>query len=130
MTMTNQTATAVQLIATADVCKTPPFSVPVPYPNIAGVATTICSFTKLLITGGHAVTTGDRSMISTGDEAGAMGGVASGSIMGPARVLSGSTAVFAGGFPLTTLEKPTSQNTNNGVGFVGGSTQNIHFVLR
>ena len=130
MTMTNQTATAVQFIAPADVCKTPPFSVPVPYPNIAGVATTVCSFTKLLITGGHAVTTGDRAIISTGDEAGANGAVASGGIMGPARVLSGSNVVHAGGFSVTTLDKPTSQNNNNAVGFEGGPTQTNHFVLR
>lgn len=54
--------------------------------------------------------------MSMGDNAGAIGGVASGMMMGPARNIMGSVKVFTGGLPATKMLSPTMQNMTNAPG--------------
>ena len=54
--------------------------------------------------------------MSMGDNAGALGGVMSGMMMGPARNMMGSVKVFTGGMPATKMLSPTIQNMTNAPG--------------
>lgn len=108
-------------MATPDVCKTPSppgAPVPIPYPNIAQGATanpgTVAK--KVLISGAPAHTLQTTIPMSNGDNAGVVGGVMSGMIMGPCRHLMGATNVLIGGNPATKMTDPTGQN---------GSSQNV-----
>lgn len=130
MTMTNQCATPAIALGPADVCWTAS-GTPAPFPNIVMLATISPAFQKWLIVGGAPVTLGDIASFSSGDEAGAPGGVVSGMIMGPAKFTGSSSKVFAGAFPLTTMLHPLAQNgmVPNTVGMMMGPTQTKHFVL-
>ena len=100
-----------------DVCKTPagPVIVPIPYPNISMGATANPSTgaMKVLISGGPAHTVGTEIPMSNGDQAGVVGGLISGCIMGPTKFLMGSTATFFGGKPAARLTSMTGQNGSN-----------------
>jgi len=102
-----------------DVCKTPappPVGmVPIPYPNIAQLLMALPPTTclKVFISFMPAHHLGTTIPMSNGDEAGVMGGIVSGIIMGPARNLMGSTKVFHGGMPATRMLDPAMQNLTN-----------------
>ena len=131
MTMTNQCASpAIALAPATDVCWTAS-GTPAPFPNIVPLTTFCPAFQKWLICGGPPVTLGDIAPTSSGDEAGAPGGVVSGMIKGPAKFTASSGKVFAGPFPLTTMMHPLAQNgmCPNTVGTVVAPTQTTHFVL-
>ncbi len=51
--------------------------------------------------------------LSMGDNAGVNMGVASGTVMGPARNIMGSVKVFTGGMPATKALSPAMQNSTN-----------------
>jgi hypothetical protein len=51
--------------------------------------------------------------MSMGDNAGAIGGVMSGMMMGPARSIMGSVKVMTGGLPATKMLSPAMQNMTN-----------------
>jgi hypothetical protein len=98
-----------------DVCLTPaaPAPVPIPYPNIGvgpmGVAAaynvlTMCAPTHHL---------GTTIALSNGDNAGIATGVASGTVMGPVRHVTGSFSVLVGGMPVTKLTSMSIQNSTN-----------------
>lgn len=84
-------------IATAtlpDVCKTPPGPVPVPYPNVAFSKDLRKGTKAVKVDGGHmAANNGSEFAISTGDEAGTVGGVKSGTFKKEATWLSYSMDV-------------------------------------
>lgn len=108
-------------MATPDVCKTPSppgAPVPIPYPNIAQGATANpgTAAKKVLISGAPAHTLQTTIPMSNGDNAGVVGGVMSGMIMGPSRHLMGATNVLIGGNPATKMTDQTGQN---------GSSQNV-----
>lgn len=102
-----------------DVCLTPappiPSPVPVPYPNMAqllmAIPPTACLNVLIDFMPAHNLAT--TIPVSNGDEAGVNGGVASGTIMGPARNLMGSTKVIYGGLPATRMLDPAMQNLTN-----------------
>lgn len=102
-----------------DPCLTPappsPSPIPIPYPNIAqlmmAIPPTACL--KVLISMMPAHNLGTTIPISNGDEPGVAGGVMSGTIIGPARNLMGSTKVLHGGMPATRMLDPAMQNSTN-----------------
>ncbi|WP_298771360.1 DUF4150 domain-containing protein [uncultured Shewanella sp.] len=84
----------------------------IPYPNVS--EGTMCdpstAVTTVLIDGGPSITQTSSITLSTGDSTGALGGVASGQMMGPTSFTLGSTAVMVGGMPVQRLTSTTAQN--------------------
>lgn len=102
-------------LASPDVCKTPAppgAPVPIPYPNIAQGATADPSTAvqNVLIGGTPAHTTQTIIPMSSGDNAGVVGGVVSGKIMGKCQHLMGANNVLIGGMPATKMTDTTGQN--------------------
>ena len=112
-----------------DVCKTPPFAIPAPFPNICNNVMTIPTYFTILINGMPELNIGGTYAISNGDEAGALGGVVSQIISGPGRPTLGSQTYFVGGMPGWRLTDPTMQNMINTVGFTCVPSQPIKLVL-
>ena len=109
-----------------DVCKSP---VPIPYPNIAarpmgvGAAYNIltgCAPTHTLLT---------VVPLSSGDNAGVLGGVVSQTCMGPSRRLTGAFTVLYNGMPGARLTSMGTQNTVNCVGLTIVPSQVTLLVL-
>lgn len=118
--VTQSGATALGIV---DVCKTPPLAVPVPYVNI-GVSTMGLGFVfnvTILASPVHNLLT--TIPMTSANEPGAMGGVVSGIIKGPARYLIGSFSVIAGCAPVAKLLSTTLQNAINAPGLVAVMSQ-------
>ncbi len=103
-----------------DVCLTPappaPAPVPIPYPNI-GVEPTDTSFVpNVLMTCTPAHNMSTMPVMTNGDNAGVAMGVASGTVMGPARTVTAAFTVIVGGMPLARLTSMTIQNNTNAPG--------------
>ena len=77
---------------------------------------------ELNITGMYATT--------MGDQAGVMGGVASGMFMGPGRCMLGSMSYFVAGQPTWRLTAMTLQNLTNAPGVTLVPSQFVKLVLR
>jgi hypothetical protein len=111
-----------------DVCKTPTPGppVPIPYPNIAqldqATGITDLSGKELLVgpAGLHVLLKDAEVPTSTGDEAGSVGGVQSGTIKGKCRVVQASGSVVYGPNRLGIVRfmDTTKQNSDNADGFV------------
>jgi len=93
-----------------DVCLTPPFATPIPYPNLALPMTAIPSQFKVLVLGMPAHNLATTVPMSNGDNAGLNLNPMSGMVMGPCRHLKGSMKTLMGGMPVTRLLDPTGQN--------------------
>lgn len=97
-----------------DVCNTPTPAgpVPIPYPNMAMLPTanpaTACRKIYLSCMPAHNLAT--QIPMSMGDNAGVVGGIASGTVMGPSKHLMGSFGVIYEGAPATKMTSPTGQN--------------------
>ncbi|MBW2525971.1 MAG: DUF4150 domain-containing protein [Deltaproteobacteria bacterium] len=99
-----------------DVCKTPappaPF-VPVPYPDL-GMNMQAAPFSPFVSVGFVPATNmGSLKVMTTGDEAGSMGGLVTGMIKGPGKLTVGNPIVFVTGLPAENLGLPTSGNAMN-----------------
>ncbi len=103
-------------LALGDVCVTPPLPAPIPYINLSLGAMAIPNAPHILIGGAPAHNIATRTPISFGDEAGCLGGVASGTIMGSSFNTTGALTVLFAGFPATRLTSLTIQNTSNAIG--------------
>lgn len=101
-----------------DVCNTPagPVVVPIPYPNIATSPMGIPPVTNILFGGAPAQNLQTEVPLTQGDDAGVLGGLVSGMVMGPSRCLDGSFSVLVGGAPATRLTSATLQNGINAPG--------------
>ena len=100
--------------AMPDVCLTPAPPappVPIPYPNIAQLASTSNAVEKVLIENKETVVEGAKVPSSRGDEAGTNGGVVSGQNMGPVEPKLFSSKVFFNGKKAVFL---TSTSAHNG----------------
>ena len=117
-------------IGTPDVCKTPPFAIPAPFPNIGNNAMAVPSYFTICINSMPELTLTSMYAITAGDEAGTMGGVVSQTIIGPARPMMGSQAVFVAGIPVWRLSDPTMHNLSNAPGVTSVPSQQIKLVLR
>jgi len=98
-----------------DVCLTPsPVGpVPVPYPNIAAAPMAVNAVYNILFAGAPAHNLGTVIPMTNGDNAGVAMGVASGTVMGPSRHLTGAFTVLIGGMPATRLTSMSLQNSTN-----------------
>ena len=109
--------------APLDVCLTPAPSggpVPIPYANMVdGLAVsgdTAATLIKMNIIdsqmalGRSPTSATQAAILSHGDEAGVATGIASGTVLGPARFIMGSTTVKAEGTPAVNMVKVTGQN--------------------
>jgi hypothetical protein len=98
-----------------DVCNTPTPAgpVPVPYPNIAaGPMGVPAAYTVLFMcTPAHNLST--TVPMTNGDNAGVATGVASGSVMGPSRHLTGAFTCLVGGMPASRMTSVALQNSTN-----------------
>ena len=100
-----------------DVCLTPappaPVPVPLPYPNIAMGPMAVGFVTNVLISAMPAHNMSTSIPMTNGDNVGVSTGVASGTVMGPSRHLTGSFTVLMGGMPATKLSSMALQNSTN-----------------
>ncbi|MCC8365806.1 MULTISPECIES: DUF4150 domain-containing protein [Xenorhabdus] len=103
-------------LATPDVCMTPPFSTPIPYPNMAQGPTGITNAMNILFAGAPAHNLMTIYPMTMGDNAGVNTGVASGTVMGPARHTLGANTLLIKGAPVTRLTSMSMQNSTNSVG--------------
>lgn len=107
-------------MAFPDVCLTPappaPAPVPVPYPNVGMEPTNTGFVPNVLMTGAPAHNLGTAPPMTNGDNSGIGTGVASGTVMGPARTMTGAFSVLVGGMPLARLTSMTLQNNTNAPG--------------
>ena len=98
-----------------DVCltPTPPTATPIPYPNIAMGPAAVGAVYNVLISAAPAHTMSTAIPLTNGDNAGVLMGVASGTVMGPARHVTASFTVLMGGMPATRLTSMSIQNSTN-----------------
>jgi len=109
-----------QDLAAPDVCLTPgpPLlpPVPIPYVNIAMGPMAVGAVPNILFGGTPAHNLGTTIPLTNGDNAGSIGGVASGTDMGKASHITGANTMLVGGIPATRMTSITSQNTTNATG--------------
>ena len=112
-----------------DTCKTPPFAIPAPFPNIAANAMVIPGYFTIMINCLPELNLTSQHPITNGDEAGVMGGVVSQIIVGMARPILGSTSYMVGGTPSWRLTAPTLHNIANAPGTTMVPGQTVKIVL-
>lgn len=117
-------------LAAPDVCKTPPFAIPAPFPNTAMNATTVPSQYRVMINGQPVLSVAATNPMTSGDEGGAIGGVVSQIIKGPCSVTVGSMGYIVGGAPAQRCLDPTVHNMANATGSNMVPSQTIVTVLR
>ena len=99
-----------------DVCLTPAPPgppVPAPYPNTAQGPMGNPGVNNVLFDSAPAHNLGTSILQTTGDNSGLNCGVASGTVMGPARHTNGAFTVLLGGKPATRLTSVSIQNSTN-----------------
>ena len=98
-----------------DVCLTPTPAgpVPVPYPNIAmgPMAVPNCPTILFMCMPAHNLAT--TIPMTNGDNTGVNMGVASGTVMGPSRHVTGAFTVLLNGMPATRMTSMSLQNSTN-----------------
>lgn len=99
-----------------DVCLTPPVPLPIPYPNIALGPMGVPAAYNILFSCMPAHNLSTMVPLSNGDNPGLALGVASGTVMGPSRPLTGAFTVLLDGMPATRLTSINIQNSTNMVG--------------
>lgn len=101
--------------AAPDTCKTPPYSAPMPYPVIAQAmqANPGTVAKKVTAMNQPALMVNTIITMSSGDEAGSMGGVMSGIIKGPCQYKKGSSKVEIEGLPAAHHTSTISMNGVN-----------------
>jgi hypothetical protein len=111
----HQTSGGIATATLPDVCKTPPYSTPVPYPNIALSSDLVGGTVTVTLDGSPAAIQSSMFVKSSGDEAGALGGVVSQVFMMEATFLSFSPTVFFDGQPACRLTDKMLMNKANTV---------------
>lgn len=100
-----------------DVCLTPsPAPVPIPYPNIAMGPMGVMPVVTVLLSCAPAHNMGTVIPLTNGDNVGVSMGVASGTVMGPARHVVAAFTVLTGGLPQTRLTSVAIHNSTNAPG--------------
>lgn len=115
--------------AVPDVTMVPPFAIPTPFPNLGMNAMAIPTYFTIMIECKPELDITATIAVTSGDETGSMGGVASGTIVGPARAVKGSIKVFLAGKPVWRTTDPTMQNLTNAVGVTSIPSQVVKTVL-
>lgn len=101
--------------AIVDVCITPPV-VPIPYPNFAQGCLAIPNVLHIFFSAMPAHNLLTIIPCTGGDSPGVLGGVCSGTVMGPSRHITGVITFLVAGFPATRLTSLTQQNLTNVLG--------------
>ncbi len=100
-----------------DVCLTPvppaPAPVPIPYPNMATGPMGVPAVYNVVFSTGPVHNMSTVVPLTNGDNAGIATGVASGTVMGPSRHLTGAFTVLIGGMPVTRVTSMALQNSTN-----------------
>lgn len=98
-----------------DVCLTPTPAgpVPLPYPNIAAGPMGVPAVYNVLFMCAPVHNMGTVIPMTNGDNAGLATGVASATVMGPSRHLTGAFTCLVGGLPVTRLTSMALQNSTN-----------------
>ena len=99
-----------------DVCLTPAAAgvpVPIPYPNLAAGPMGVSAAYTVLFSCAPAHTLATSVPLTNGDNAGVSMGVASGTVMGPSRHLTGAFSVLVVGAPASRLTSVSLQNSTN-----------------
>lgn len=98
-----------------DVCLTPTPAgpVPIPYPNVAMGPMAVPNCPNILIMGMPVHNLATTIPMTNGDNAGVNMGVASGTVMGPSRHLTGAFTVLYLGMPASRLTSMSLQNSTN-----------------
>jgi hypothetical protein len=98
-----------------DVCLTPSPAgpVPVPYPNIAAGPMGVPAVYNVLFMCAPAHNMATTIPMTNGDNAGIATGVASATVMGPSRHLTGAFTCLVGGLPATRMTSMALQNSTN-----------------
>lgn len=98
-----------------DVCLTPTPTgpVPIPYPNTATGPMGVGGAYNVLMGGAPTHNLSTSIPLTNGDNAGVATGVASGTVMGPSRHLTGAFTVLVGGVPATRMTSASLQNNTN-----------------
>jgi hypothetical protein len=100
--------------AMPDVCLTPmPAPTPIPYPNFSMQVMGVPAVYNILFGGTPAHNMSTIIPLSNGDNTGVNLGVASGTVMGPTRFLTGAFTVLLRAMPATRLTSMTLQNSTN-----------------
>lgn len=104
-----------QVMSMPDVCKTPtPVGpVPIPYPNTAMNLMAAPPVVQVLISNSPAINKGSKIALSNGDQAGAAGGVVSGSMMGKCEFTTCSFKVKIKGKPAIRQLDQAQSNKGN-----------------
>lgn len=102
--------------ASPDVCWTPPVPCPVAYPNFGFGSLAIPNVLHILFAAMPAHNMATIIPITFADEAGSVGGVCSGTVMGPSRHITGVLTFLIAGAPATRLTSLTQQNLTNVIG--------------
>ncbi|EDW1092679.1 DUF4150 domain-containing protein, partial [Salmonella enterica subsp. houtenae] len=103
-----------------DVCKTPPFAVPVAYENEAYSSDLVKGTTSVFADGGNMIANmGSQFARSVLDEAGSMGGVISGTNKAETEWISHSFDVFFEGKPACRLTDKLFMNHRNTMNMAG-----------
>jgi hypothetical protein len=98
-----------------DVCLTPTPAgpVPIPYPNIAMGPMAIPNCPTILFMCMPVHNLGTTIPMTNGDNSGVNMGVASGTVMGPSRHVTGAFTVLLNGMPATRMTSVSLQNSTN-----------------
>ncbi|KTT24994.1 DUF4150 domain-containing protein [Pseudacidovorax intermedius] len=114
-----------------DVCMTPaaPSPLPIPYPNIALGPMAIPNCPTILVLGMPVHNLGTTIPMTNGDNAGVLLGVASGTVMGPSRHLTGAFTVLFNNMPGTRLSSTSLQNSTNCPGVRAVPSQTLVLLL-
>ncbi|AOI67983.1 type VI secretion protein [Burkholderia territorii] len=117
-------------IAPADVCKTPPLAIPIPYPNFAYKTGACTNVTTIVYCGGCVHNALTIIPITHSDEPGSMGGVASGTVAALSINVTFSTLVIIQGAGQTRLTDSNAPNNHNTIGTTVVPSQTIVLILR
>ena len=117
-------------MAVPDVCMTPPFAIPAPFPNMGNNAMAVPTYFTIMINCMPELNITAMYAITNGDEGGTMGGVASGMFMGMGRATLGSQCVFVAGLPVWRQTAMTIQNLSNAPGVTLVPSQTVKLVMR
>jgi Domain of unknown function (DUF4150) len=114
-----------------NVCFTPPVSlpfpsgVPIPYPSIGQLSDATVTAASVKAGGNEVVTKSSKIMSTTGDSAGSLLGVISGSVGGKVEFATASSSVFAEGVAVVRMFDTTKQNNGNAQGIVLGGVPTV-----
>ena len=98
-----------------DVCETPTPAgpIPIPYPNIAMGPTAIPTAPNILVLAMPIHNLATEIVLTNGDNAGLAMGLASGTVMGPSKHLTGAFTVLMDGMPVSRMTSVALQNSTN-----------------